>query len=554
MGAKKEATVNDKIARLRSLFLEQIPLRMAQIEELWERARDGGDGQVLVELHRKLHSLKGTGRSFGFGSVGDAVEPIEAAIRKRQGMDRMIPPPPAWKEEMGGLFAALVETVASLQLPVNDGEAAYPGWLKEVRNEVAVGGKLVYLCDDEPLTMEHLSVQLACFGYETVLFASLKDLRAEVLHDPPDALIMDIQFPEGPYAGTETVRSLQGEAPHPFPVIFLSVLDEFDARLAAVQAGGEGYFVKPANIQEIVVSLDRLTCQQKPEPYRILIADDDPEVANYHSLILREAGMTTCIVNQPREILDALHDFRPDLVLLDIYMPDCSGHDLAKMVRQVPEYLGVPIIYLSAETDREMQVSAMRIGAEGFLAKPVAPGELVAAVEIRAERMRSLRSLMVRDSLTGLLNHTATTQLLEATLAGAKRHGRSICFAMLDIDHFKRVNDSYGHPTGDQVLLALARLLRERLRASDFIGRYGGEEFALILRDLDLVTSVKIVNELRENFARLRFRGGDAEFACTFSAGIAESVRFTNLETLREAADKALYRAKAAGRNLVVAA
>ncbi len=402
--------------------------------------------------------------------------------------------------------------------------------------------------------MEHLSVQLACFGYETVLFASLKDLRAEVLHDPPDALIMDIQFPEGPYAGTEAVRSLQGEAPHPFPVIFLSALDEFDARLAAVQAGGEGYFVKPANIQDLVVSLDRLTCQQKPEPYRILIVDDDPEVATYHSLILREAGMTTRIVSEPREVLDALRDFRPDLVLLDIFMPDCSGHDLAKMVRQVPEYLGVPIIYLSAETDRKTQVSAMRIGAEGFLAKPVAPDELVAAVEIRAERMRSLRSLMVRDSLTGLLNHTATTQLLQGTLAGAKRHGRSVCFAMLDIDHFKKVNDSYGHPTGDQVLLALARILTERLRASDFIGRYGGEEFALILRDLDLVTSEKIVNELRENFSRLRFRGGDAEFSCTFSAGVADSVRFSSIETLREAADKALYRAKAEGRNRVVVA
>jgi chemotaxis protein histidine kinase CheA len=142
MGPNGKATVNEKIARLRSLFLEQLPQRMAEIEDLWNRVRDGADGQALIELHRKIHSLKGTGRSFGFAAIGDGVEPLEAIVRQRQGMETT-PPPPGWEEEMGRLLADLARTVASLQLPAADGEEAYPDWLKEVRNEIATGGRLV---------------------------------------------------------------------------------------------------------------------------------------------------------------------------------------------------------------------------------------------------------------------------------------------------------------------------------------------------------------------------------------------------------------------------
>ena len=263
--------------------------------------------------------------------------------------------------------------------------------------------------------------------------------------------------------------------------------------------------------------------------------------------------MITFQVHKPERVLGVLRQFRPDLVLMDMYMPGCNGRDLAKLVRQVPDYFGLPIVFLSSETDKHKQFSAMRVGAEGFLTKPIQPEDLVAAVAIRAERMRALRMLMVRDSLTGLFNHSTTTQMLESAIANAGRQQERLCFAMIDVDRFKAVNDTHGHPAGDQVLLALARILRQRLRNSDIVGRYGGEEFAVILQGIKLEVAVQIIDQLREDFAKIRFHAGEIEFFCAFSAGVSAFPQCKDMTSLREAADRALYQAKEEGRNRVVA-
>lgn len=558
MAASKGPLASEKIARLRAIFLEQLPLRLEQIDDLWLRLKANSNNMdALTELHRTVHSLKGTGRTFGFSQLGNAADNVERLLSERL-EDPVAALPSGWVEQMSGFLAALEQDVESIlsmdeqvthHLELTDFSNLKPFWpAQDCR------GKLLYLCDDDPLVVDQISTQLACFGYQTVVFTELDKLRCSVLENRPDALIMDINFPEGRYAGTDLVGTLRKELGNQLPVLFLSSRDDFDARLSAVLAGGTDYFTKPANIQELVASLDTLTCQGKPEPYRIMVVDDEQTIADYHSVILQEAGMITRTVLDPSSIMGILQEFRPDLVLMDMYMPACSGYDLAKLIRQVHEYTAVPIIFLSSETDRQKQFSAMRVGAEGFMTKPVVPGELVAAVEIRAERMRTLRSMMVRDSLTGLFNHTTTTQLLEAAMASSRRNGSTVCFVMIDIDQFKKVNDSYGHPTGDQVILALARVLKQRLRVSDVVGRYGGEEFALVLQDVGLEKAHELVNELREDFARLRFNGNDTSFFCTFSAGIAGFPKKQSMEKLREAADQALYRAKQNGRNQVVVA
>ena len=196
---------------------------------------------------------------------------------------------------------------------------------------------------------------------------------------------------------------------------------------------------------------------------------------------------------------------------MDMYMPGCSGRELSRVIRQIPQFVSLPIVFLSSETDKTVQVSAMRVGADGFLTKPILPEDLVTAVAVRAERTRVLRSLMMRDGLTGLLNHTTLSQFLETALATAHRHDGWLCFAMLDVDHFKKVTYTYGHPAGDQVLVALARLLKQRLRTSDMIGRYGGEEFAAVLQDVSLDEALRIMDQIRRDFAALVFKVGDAD-------------------------------------------
>lgn len=551
----KPLSAREKIAKLRATFLEQLPARVAQARATLERLiADPSNHDAAVELHRFLHSLKGTGRSFGFRDLGTAAAQGEDLAAELMEVPAK-PVPDKWQQKLSDSLD-YVEMIAGVLCSPDGCDAIKdePSFTmpSAAPEDVSKGGRLVYICDDETLTLEQMASQLACFGYDAVTFTDPPMLREAVLARRPDAIIMDINFPHGQCAGTEMLSALQRETENTVPSIVVSARDDFAARLAAVQAGGEAYFHKPVRPLELVTVLDELTRQQEHERYRILIVDDEPEIASYHGIILQEAGMVTKQLSDPARVLDVLKDFRPDMVLMDMYMPACNGRDLAKLIRQVPDYVGLPIVFLSSETDRKKQFSAMRIGAEGFLTKPVIPEDLVAAVAIRAERMRTLRSLMARDSLTGLYNHTTTTQLLASTIASAKRENGSLCFVMIDIDRFKSVNDTHGHPVGDQVILALSRVLQQRLRNSDIVGRYGGEEFALVLSGMPIDHAAKLVNELREDFSRVTFHSASGEFHCTFSAGIASYPVHLRQELLRGAADKALYEAKRSGRNCVV--
>ncbi|SFX52201.1 diguanylate cyclase [Marinospirillum alkaliphilum] len=550
-------SLQEKIARLRESFISQLPGRLDEVQQQVKLLKSDPEmNRVLaVDLHRAFHSLKGTGNSFGFVEL--AAIAGEAEDYAQQLLD--LPDnrtPGGWPETLENLLHQLASQVQILIYTdmQNDHPADAPFFEMGHgdRPRSGVQSPLIYICDDEPDQVDHLGYQLRCFGYRVEHFTETADFHDAVLQQRPDAVVMDVHFPHGRTAGTEALARLRELTGSELPAVVLSGRDDFEARLSAVQAGCKAYFTKPARPLDLASALDELIGDQHEEPYRILIVDDEPEVAAYHSLILEEAGMLVYQIHNPGLILEALRNFNPDLVLADMYMPVCSGVELAAIIRQLPEYLGLPIVYLSSETNRQKQFSAMQVGVEGFITKPVIPEELVAAVALRAERMRTLRSLMAKDSLTGLFNHTTTTEMLDASLAHAIRQQETLAVVMLDLDHFKQVNDTHGHMAGDQVLLALARVLKHRLRTTDVIGRYGGEEFALLLKNVTRDTAEKLVNDLREDFSRIVFTAGSERFKCTFSAGISHYPGYRRAEDLRMAADRALYQAKKEGRNRVV--
>lgn len=262
--------------------------------------------------------------------------------------------------------------------------------------------------------------------------------------------------------------------------------------------------------------------------------------------------MSVHVESQPDKVLSAIGDFNPDLILMDMYMPTCDGQELSRIIRQYESFTSIPIVFLSSETNVKKQLAAMQIGADDFLTKPIDPEHLVMSVATRVQRHRILSSYMVQDSLTGLLNHTKLKQRLDQTLQKALRSKIPMAFAMIDIDHFKRVNDNHGHPTGDRVIKSLARLLQKRLRKTDSIGRYGGEEFAVIFWDADVAAASRILDEIREDFAKIEHRADGEAFSCTFSAGVAGFPEYPDGHSINGAADRALYVAKRQGRNRVM--
>lgn len=551
------STLQSKIARLRINFINQLPVRLEEAQQQMALlcAEPVINRVASLELHRAFHSLNGTGKSFGFIELADIAERAEHYMQELvDSPDEH--PPVGWVERLNDFLEQLQ---AQVQVLINADisqthphDAPYFEFSRRDTENFHAQSPLVYICDDEPEQVHHLVHQLRFLGYQVEHFTQTCTFREAVLKKRPDAVIMDVFFPHGRTAGTDELVSIKDVIGHKLPAIVLSGRNIFEARLSAVRAGCAAYFIKPAKPMDVATALDELVGSKEQEPHRILIVDDEPEVAEYHSLILEEAGMLVHQIHHPEQIFEALKEFTPDLMLVDMYMPVCNGAELAAIVRQIPEYVGLPIMFLSTETNAQKQFSAMEVGVEGFISKPVVPAELVSSVALRAERMRTLRGLMAKDSLTGLYNHTTTTEMLVSSLAHAVRHQEKLAVVMLDLDAFKSVNDRYGHMAGDQVIVALARLLKHRLRNTDVIGRYGGEEFALLLKDISIDTAEKLVNELREDFSKIIFSAGKHQFTCTFSAGMSMYPGYSRPEDLRMAADTALYQAKTQGRNQVV--
>ena len=411
--------------------------------------------------------------------------------------------------------------------------------------------RLVYLVDGDLDQALALGSQVGCFGYAVRTFPGLVEAREEVRFTPPTAAIVALNLADGPVS----VSEFAGSGEMPFPVVFISKHDDLTSRLEAVRAGGAGFFAEPVDVPLLVDVLDQLTAKKTRVPERILVVDDDRLQANLTRTYLHRGGMEVRVVTDPLTAIEALIDFQPELVLLDMYMPMCTGMELAATIRQMEAFVSLPIVFLSAETDRDKQLAAVGLGGDDFLVKPIKPDHLISAVLSRTERYRKLRSIMMRDSLTGLYNHSTTTDRLDLEINRARRLRGEVSVAMLDIDHFKQVNDRYGHPVGDRVIKSLARLLTQRLRSSDIVGRYGGEEFLLILPDTPIDAAATLVDNLRQSFSKLLQRADKAEFFTTFSAGVASFPSHAdNKPALKEIADQALYEAKRSGRNRMVAA
>ncbi|MCQ4308004.1 PleD family two-component system response regulator [Pseudomonas stutzeri] len=411
--------------------------------------------------------------------------------------------------------------------------------------------KPIYIALEDNERANHVVRQLEFFSMAAQAFASDEAFRAAMHERHPAALIMDVDF-NGPGEGLKLAERVQLGLEEKLPLIFFSH-EETDTpmRLAAVRAGGLEFFTGTIDASSLLEKVEVLTRTAHYEPFRVLIIDDSRAQATHTERVLNNAGIITQTLNEPIQAFTYLAEFQPDLIILDMYMPECLGTELAKVIRQHERYVSVPIIYLSAEDDLEKQLDAMNEGGDDFLTKPIKPSHLIATVRTRAERARNLKARIVRDSLTGLYNHTHSLQLLEDAASRARRDGQPLCFAMIDIDHFKKVNDTYGHPMGDRVIKSLALFLKQRLRKTDHIGRYGGEEFAVVLPNTDIENAVKVLNEIRQRFAEIRYPAQPADLCCTFSCGIAELTPGADTRSLTQQADEALYRAKHGGRNRV---
>jgi diguanylate cyclase (GGDEF)-like protein len=294
----------------------------------------------------------------------------------------------------------------------------------------------------------------------------------------------------------------------------------------------------------------------------VLIVDDEPAAAREVERIVRSLGHRTTVCTTWTDALRSFTAEDVDLVLMDAVMPTVDGFKLTRIMRtRATTY--VPIVFLTALKDTASREHGISVGADDFLCKPIDRLELrvrlTAMLRIRSltkdleAKTRALSRIASVDALTGVGNRRSFDERLKVELERAREAGETVSLLLLDVDHFKRVNDRFGHAVGDELLASLGRMLGENTRACDLPFRYGGEEFAVIATDTHSAQAVYLGERLRSAFS-LRTRAATACGPLTLSIGVAGTDQLdprTDPHELIVGADAALYRAKASGRNCV---
>jgi two-component system cell cycle response regulator len=293
----------------------------------------------------------------------------------------------------------------------------------------------------------------------------------------------------------------------------------------------------------------------------VLVVDDSPIYRKLVEQSLSDGRYTLVFAKNGREALAAFADRHPEVVITDWSMPDVSGLELCQRIRWDFRERYAYLILVTSNSNKEQVIQGLSAGADDYLTKPFDPGELLARVgvgrriiqlhrEIEAKN-HQLEQLALTDPLTGLPNRRAIDLWVEGQLSSAARHDFAVWVVMADLDHFKKVNDVYGHEAGDTVLKGFAEILNANTRRSNICGRLGGEEFLLILTHTNKEQSEIAVERIRTRLASEKFQSGDATLAVTASFGIAgfSGKKAPEFSVLLANADAALYAAKNKGRN-----
>lgn len=547
----RDQELNDALKALAQVYIAKLPAKLDEIVVSTRQFQhDPSDRENYILLHRLLHTMAGSAGTFGFPQMGESARDLEKTIKEFISGE-------AWNSNQIVDFCQKVKDYVVEFMPsqsnVDELDCQTSGTEDTAREiEREAHKNLIYWADQDDDKVDEIIQMLEQFAFEIQHIHDLAQLERLLQERHPALLIIDADFQNQHFAGTDEILRLRARGMVLPPILFTSKTNSFLSRLRSVRAGGDAFFLKPIDLLALTESIEEILDRPNPPLYRIMIIDDDVDLAQYYSRVLNGAGMVTHVLNDPELVLEDMANFRPELILMDVYMPTCDGVELSRVIRQDPSYLDVPIVFLSSENNLQKQIAAVKVGADDFLNKPISPELLTSSISTRAERYRALRTLVMRDGLTGLFNHTAIKEDLIAKMSSASRSVTCVAVAMLDLDNFKKVNDTYGHQIGDQVLRTLSHLLRQRLRKSDVVGRYGGEEFIIIFPNTTSDVARMVLDKVRIAFGNIHHAAEQGEFCVGFSAGIADSRQTISPDDLLAIADAALYRAKHSGKNRIV--
>lgn len=449
----------------------------------------------------------------------------------------------------------------------------------------------VLVVDDLEPNVKLLEAKLRAEYYDVVTALSGLDAIEAAKKDQPDIILLDIMMPG--IDGFETCRRLKSDklTCH-IPVVMVTALDQQADRIAGLEAGADDFLTKPVEDVALfarVRSLTRLkmmtdelrlshnagqelgvlTAARLAEfdalESTILVIDDAGEVGEELKDALPDHYRMT-FESDAKEAVELLRRDRSDLIIMNMSLDNHDPLRLCSTIRSIPETRLIPLLAMVRKGDMRVLVKSLDVGVNDYVTRPVDGDELAARVRTQLRRKHyidQLRSsfqtgleLAVTDELTGLYNRRYLAMHMETLFEELKPTGKPVSVLMIDVDHFKPVNDTYGHETGDEVLRAISKRLVYSVRGIDVACRYGGEEFVFLMPETDGETAAAIAERLRREIEEHPVPltiDPDIALSVTVSVGIATSEETDTPQSLLARADEALYRAKENGRNRVIA-
>ena len=379
-------SVENKLAALRKSYFLSLPTKVQNIRKLWKQLSDNTtDIEPIKALQYAAHTLSGSGATFGAIKISASARAMDELLSNLLEAGQQISE--QQKNHLNDLVVQM-EQASSAGEPDDDNKTELQQYDPAISQQ-----KLIYIVEDDLHLAEKLSVEFQREKYIVRAFDKLESFRQAYYEQKPGAIIMDMSFPENAEGGAQVMQSLSPSYQSGSPLIFISTRGDITARLAAVKAGANRYFTKPLDIEKLKQTVAGLTHQVPYTPYRVMIVDDDRELAEYYATLLHGAGMLTKVITNPLAALEQVAEWHPDLVMMDVYMPECSGLELASIIRQDDKYTTMPIVFLSSETDIDKQLYALDLGGDAFLTKPVVQQHLLSTVIARVKRSRWLTRL-----------------------------------------------------------------------------------------------------------------------------------------------------------------
>lgn len=530
------STLSSPAEEVRARYARKLP---SLVEELSDKVRawldsPGSDIGDRERLRRAAHKLAGTSGSYGHEDVSRAAQQLELALGGDS--DDF--------EAVGRACDHLGQAVTLLrsQRPTAVADET------SGRTQAPIP-RVILIAPDEAVREQICHMARRHF-VELRPVSSLAQARLVVQAGSWEGIIADVESAGGEGGFEELVDFRDSTLGATGTLAVMSSSDDIDTQVAAAHAGVDVFLRKPLSNVALRDAITTIAVHARTHSSRVLVVDDDEDFLAVTRAILEAVGMDVRTMTRSDELVATLLDFKPHALLLDWDMPRFNGVELCAMLRANQQWKDLPVLFVTSRTDSAARTAAFDAGCDDYFLKPLSTSELCARVRSRVERVQMLRARADVDSLTGLsLRHVFLTAL-EARLSEANRRGSTVAFCLLDLDHFKAVNDTHGHLAGDRALVQVGQLLSRRFRGVDLRCRWGGEEFALALPGSNSLSMRSVMERLLEELSQIPIPADDGStFHITFSAGVAEyPADGATADDLVKAADARLYAAKEAGR------